>query len=192
VSTSRLACFATGSSRSIPGARCSRCSRPTRLGPTVPQVKWLQEELAAATATERPPLVAGNILDLETVKEVVFRRLGLGARPDARALLAWAADDKAAGFLTRPAEMRQQVRKWIEDGAGTTGGLMLDSIEAGYAQIALPLGVVLRCVVTDCVGHGCGGAGCSGPARAIRGQAQREARAAGARGWRPPRNGCAR
>ena len=122
------------------------------LGPTVPQVKWLQEELAAATATERPPLVAGNILDLETVKEVVFRRLGLGARPDARALLAWAADYKAAGFLTRPAEMRQQVRKWIEDGAGTTGGLMLDSIEAGYAQIALPLGVVLRCVITDASG----------------------------------------
>jgi len=124
----------------------------TRLGPTVPQAKWLQEELAAATATERPPLVAGNILDLETIKEVVFRRLELGARPDVRALLVWAADDKAAAFLTRPAEMRQQVRQWIEDSAGTTGGLMLDSIEAGYARIALPLGVVLRCVVTDSSG----------------------------------------
>lgn len=121
----------------------------TRLGPKVPQAKWLQEELAAATAAERPPLVAGNILDLETVKDVVFRRLELGTRPDARALLDWAADDKSLALLARPAELRQQVRQWVEDSAGATGGVMLDSIEAGHAQIALPLGVVLRCVVGE-------------------------------------------
>lgn len=124
----------------------------TRLGPKVPQAKWLQEELAAATAVERPPLAAGNILDLETIKDVVFRRLELGARPDARALLDWAADEKATALLARPVELRQQVRAWIEDTAGATGGLMLDSIEAGHTRLALPLGVVLRCVVGESAG----------------------------------------
>jgi len=119
----------------------------TRLGPGVPQEAWLRDELVAATAEQRPSLVAGTVLDLETVKQVVFRRLGLPrGTPDLRDLLSWAQQPEAAAFTERDG-MKTQVRKWVEDAVGKAGGAVVDCVAAGYGPQALALGLVLRLVI---------------------------------------------
>jgi hypothetical protein len=119
-----------------------------RLGPGVPREGWLCEELLAMTDGERPRLVAGNVLDLELVREAVLRRLGLSSgRPDLGELLQWALGPEARRYLMRPTEQRQVLREWLSEVAGPSAGLILDCVEQERGADALPLGLVLRVLI---------------------------------------------
>ncbi len=120
----------------------------TRLGPGVPQEPWLRDELVASTPEQRPPLLAGTVLDLETVKQVVLRRLGMprGAS-DLRDLIDWAGSDGANSLAGRDPGLVGHVRQWVEDALGKAGGAVVDCVAAGHGERVLPLGLVLRVLV---------------------------------------------
>lgn len=120
----------------------------TRLGPGVPQEAWLRDELVAATVEQRSSLAAGTVLDVETVKQVIFRRLGMARGvTDLRDVLTWGQQPDAALFVEREERLRAQVRRWVEDTVGKAGGAVIDCVASGYGPQALALGLVFRLIV---------------------------------------------
>jgi hypothetical protein len=120
----------------------------TSIGPGVPQEPWLRDELVDSTAEQRPALLAGTVLDLETVKQVVFRRLGIPrSASDLGDLMAWANTEHAGAYARRDPALRSCVRQWIEDSLGKASGAIVDCVAEGHGVLVLPLGLALRVMV---------------------------------------------
>lgn len=119
-----------------------------RIRPDVPLEPWLLDELLAVS--EPRPVLASRELDLDTIKDVVLRRLGFAhGRPDVRDLLEWASGAEAAGWRARADGLRVTLRQWIVDSAGKAGGAVLDCVQAGHGELAWPLGLVLGALRSD-------------------------------------------
>ncbi len=124
-----------------------------QIRPDVPLEPWLLDALLAAPGPR--PALAGRVLDLDTVRDVILRGLGLRhGRPDLRDLLEWANSSEATGFEDRAAGLRTTVRQWVVETAGKAGGAILDCVQAGHRERAWPLGLVLGALKGDAIGLG--------------------------------------
>ena len=112
-----------------------------RLGPFA----WMPQCLLDGVAQGAYAPVANGFLDLETAwREVLQRFLRLqSARPDAVELLRWSNDPGAdAAINLLPAATRSDLMRWLSEGAGTAGALVLACVESGHTADALALGLV--------------------------------------------------
>jgi hypothetical protein len=110
--------------------------------------RWLAEALLESVPAQGYKPVATGMLDQETVWAILLReRMGLAvARPDARDLLAWTLEpEHLARYSSMPLEMREAVRDWIRQSAGSVADLIFACVEAGYGEDAAPIG--LACLV---------------------------------------------
>ena len=106
---------------------------------------WMPQTLIDGAAQAPYAPVANGFLDLETAwHEVLQRCLGIAAaRPDAVALLSWALEPAAEAQLAQlPSAARADVMRWLGQGAGAGGEMVLGCVEAGRTVDALPLGLV--------------------------------------------------
>jgi len=117
--------------------------------PTLLNKSWLAESLLETAPPEGYKPVPSGTLNQETVWAILLRdRLGFTvARPDAHDLLAWTlAAENIARYLAMPAEMREGVQDWIRQSAGSVADLVYASVDAGYGEDTVPIGLVCQVV----------------------------------------------
>jgi hypothetical protein len=106
---------------------------------------WMPQCLIDGAARGPYPPVANGFLGLDTAwQEVLQRFLRIPtARPDAVSLLTWSMTIDADATLNQlPAAARADVMRWLAEGAGSAGEIVVGCVEAGRTADALPLGLV--------------------------------------------------
>jgi hypothetical protein len=115
--------------------------------PRVQKARWLADALVENAPPGRYDPAPAGVLDADTVWHVLLRlRLGLpDGRPDALALLRWAATPAAVErYVTLSSEFREGVRHRIHETAGTVGLAMLDALEISPASDLVAMGLACR------------------------------------------------
>ncbi len=69
------------------------------------------------------------------------------ARPDARDLLAWTMNtENTSQYLGASAGIKQELRGWLRQSVGSVGDTILDCLDAGFGEDAVPIGMVCQVV----------------------------------------------
>jgi PglZ domain len=117
--------------------------RARDVDPRIVSQRWLADVLLQHIPEGGYPPVASGLLDANTAWTYVLRPLGLpDGRPDAAALLHWSLSPQhLQRYSTWPREYRDALRQRVEDTTGALGAALLDTIEAGYGELLLPIGL---------------------------------------------------
>jgi PglZ domain len=105
---------------------------------------WIADALLQKVPDGGYPPVASGLLDADTVwTHLCQQHLGLpDGRPDALALIRWSlCAQNLRRYEVLPPEWRVGLRQRVEDSAGAIGAVMLDTLEAGYGHLWLPIGL---------------------------------------------------
>jgi hypothetical protein len=117
--------------------------RARDIDPRIISHRWLADALLQHIPEEGYPSVASGLLDADAAWTHVLKPLGLpNGRPDAVALLHWSlCQQHLQRYAAWPEESRQAFRQRVEDTTGALGAALLDTIEAGYGELLLPIGL---------------------------------------------------
>jgi hypothetical protein len=117
--------------------------RARDIDPRIVSHRWLADALLQHIPEGGYPPVASGLLDADTAWTHVLKPLGLpNGRPDAVALLHWSlCQQHLQRYAAWTEESRKAFRQRVEDTAGALGAALLDSIEAGYGELLLPIGL---------------------------------------------------
>ncbi|MBI4865890.1 MAG: BREX-2 system phosphatase PglZ [Candidatus Wallbacteria bacterium] len=123
--------------------------RAQSLDPRLVGLSWMSDQLIEQAHPDGYPAVAGGVLDAETAWAVILKSAleFSSGRPDAKAVLRWTCNPTGVkAFLDASAEMKSDLRTWLESSAGPLGALLLRAVEAGHGADALSLGLALETV----------------------------------------------
>jgi hypothetical protein len=117
--------------------------RARDIDPRIVSHRWLADALLQHIPEGGYPPVTSGLLDADTAWTHVLKPLGLpNGRPDAVALLHWSlCQQHLQRYAAWTEESRKAFRQRVEDTAGALGAALLDSIEAGYGELLLPIGL---------------------------------------------------
>src|SRR6266540_3049107 len=117
--------------------------RARDIDPRIISHRWLADALLQHIPGGGYPPVASGLLDADAAWTHVLKPLGLpNGRPDAVALLHWSlCQQHLQRYAAWTEESRKAFRQRVEDTAGALGAALLDSIEAGYGELLLPIGL---------------------------------------------------
>ncbi|HSF33989.1 MAG TPA: BREX-2 system phosphatase PglZ, partial [Candidatus Tectomicrobia bacterium] len=117
--------------------------RARDIDPRIVSERWLADVLMQHIPEGGYPPVANGFLDADTAWTHVLRPLGLtSGRPDAAAVLHWSLSlQNLQRYTTWPRDYRDAFRHRVEDITGALGAALLDTIDAGYGEFLLPIGL---------------------------------------------------
>ena len=122
------------------------------LDPRVRRARWMADALIETAPPEGYPAVPSGTLDRDPLLSTLLAsRVGLDAeRPDLDAILAWTRNDNSLHqWAQTTPEVRDGIREWITDTAGSTAATVLHVVESGHGADAVPLGLVANVLYAD-------------------------------------------
>jgi PglZ domain len=117
--------------------------RARQIDPRLASQGWIADVLLQHIPEGGYPPTASGLLDADTAWTYVLRPLGLpDSRPDAAMLLHWSlCPQNLQRYTAWSRESRDAWRQRIEDTTGALGAALLDTLDAGYGELLLPIGL---------------------------------------------------
>jgi len=122
------------------------------IDPRIKSRKILAEAILDTVPTTGYPAVANGFLDEESAwTAVLTHRFGFkSGRPDLVEILEWTSTGaNVARYRSESAQLRMEIETWLSRHAGATAKLILKAVELGYAQDAIPLGLICEIVLSN-------------------------------------------
>ena len=117
--------------------------RARQIDPRLASQGWIADALLQHIPEGGYPPVASGLLDADTAWTHVLRPLGLAnGRPDAAELLHWSLSPQhLQRYSTWPREYCDAFRQRVQDTTGALGIALFDTLDAGYGELLLPIGL---------------------------------------------------
>ena len=117
--------------------------RTRQIDPRLASQGWIADALLQHIPEGGYPPVASGLLDADTAWTHVLLQLGLpDGRPDAVVLLRWSlCQQSLRRYAAWPREYRDAWHHRVEGTTGALGAALLETLEAGYGELLLPIGL---------------------------------------------------
>lgn len=128
-----------------PRASLRELFKVTSIDPRIVRNTRLVETLVAAAASNGAINAPVGVLDMELAWSVLLRRPEIGeSRPDLVTILRWSLnEDEWAPIRELEPEIRELFFSWVEERAGEATKFVQRAVDAGAAELLVPIGLAL-------------------------------------------------